>query len=85
MLNPVPSSGNPNPGRPHDGTTKMDRLAAGIMIAIAALLMNGGLVRDVLAEQAVHPTLAEVLGQVMQKLLPWSFNFTTLIIARKPG
>ncbi len=30
----------------------MDRLAAGIMIAIAALLMNGGLVRDVLAEQA---------------------------------
>ena len=30
-------------------------------------------------------TLAEVLGQVMQKLLPWSFNFTTLIIARKPG
>jgi len=30
----------------------MDRLAAGIMIAIAALVMNGGLVRDVLAEQA---------------------------------
>ncbi|MHB1101932.1 MAG: hypothetical protein ACYC0C_03945 [Devosia sp.] len=28
----------------------MDRLAAGIMIAIAALVMNGGLVRDALAE-----------------------------------
>lgn len=27
----------------------MDRLAAGIMIAVAALVMNGGLVRDVLA------------------------------------
>lgn len=30
----------------------MDRLAAGIMIAIAALVMNGGLVRDALAENA---------------------------------
>ena len=30
----------------------MDRLAAGIMIAIAALVMNGGLVRDVLAGEA---------------------------------
>lgn len=29
----------------------MDRLAAGIMIAIAALVMNGGLVRDALAEE----------------------------------
>lgn len=30
----------------------MNRLAAGIMIAFAALVMNGGLVRDVLAEEA---------------------------------
>jgi len=30
----------------------MDRLAAGIMIATAALVMNGGLVRDALAADA---------------------------------
>lgn len=30
-------------------------------------------------------TLAEALGQLTQKLLPWPFNFTTLLIARKPG
>jgi hypothetical protein len=30
----------------------MDRLAAGIVIAIAILAMNGNLVRDVLAEEA---------------------------------
>ncbi|MFN8531495.1 MAG: class I SAM-dependent methyltransferase [Anaerolineae bacterium] len=29
--------------------------------------------------------LAENLGKVMQKVLPWAFNFSTLIIARKPG
>jgi Na+/alanine symporter len=29
----------------------MDRVAAGIMIAIAALVMNGGLVRDALARE----------------------------------
>ncbi len=28
----------------------MDRIAAALMIAIAALIINGGLVRDVLAE-----------------------------------
>lgn len=28
----------------------MDRIAAAMMIAIAALVMNGGLIRDVLAE-----------------------------------
>ncbi len=39
-------------GRPHEGTRKMDRLAAGIMIAIAALVMNGGLVRDARAGEA---------------------------------
>jgi len=37
----------------------MDRLAAGIMIAIAALVMNGGLVRDVLAEQAGATIMAQ--------------------------
>jgi hypothetical protein len=30
----------------------MDRLATAIMIALAALVMNGGLVRDVMAEEA---------------------------------
>lgn len=30
----------------------MDRLAAAIMIALAALVMNGGLLRDVMAEEA---------------------------------
>ncbi len=30
-------------------------------------------------------TLAEALGRLTQKLLPWPFNFTTLLIARKPG
>lgn len=30
----------------------MDRLAAGVMIAIAALLMSGGFVRDVAAGEA---------------------------------
>ena len=30
----------------------MDRLAAAIMIALAALVMNGGMLRDVMAEEA---------------------------------
>jgi hypothetical protein len=30
----------------------MSRIAAGVMIAIAALLMNGAMMRDVLAEDA---------------------------------
>lgn len=30
----------------------MDRLATAIMIALAALVMNGGMLRDVLAEEA---------------------------------
>lgn len=30
-------------------------------------------------------TLAEALGRLTEKLLPWPFNFTTLLIARKPG
>lgn len=34
----------------------MDRLAVGIMIAIAALVMNGDLVRDVFAEERVAPS-----------------------------
>ena len=29
----------------------MDRLAAAIMIALAALVMNGGMLRDVMAEE----------------------------------
>jgi Na+/alanine symporter len=38
-------------GRPHKGR-KMDRLATAIMIALAALVMNGGILRDVMAEEA---------------------------------
>lgn len=30
----------------------MDRLATAIMIALAALVMNGGMLRDVMAEEA---------------------------------
>lgn len=30
-------------------------------------------------------TLAEALGRLTHKLLPWPFNFTTLVIARKPA
>ena len=37
-------------GRPHQGTEDMDRIAVGAMIAIGALIMNGGVVRDVLAK-----------------------------------
>lgn len=37
----------------------MDRLAAGIMIAIAALAMNGGLVRDALAGPGLKAPDAE--------------------------
>lgn len=37
----------------------MDRVAAGIMIAIAALVMNGGLVRDALAEDIGRSVKAE--------------------------
>lgn len=29
--------------------------------------------------------LAEALGGILKWLLPWPFNFTTLIVARKPG
>jgi SAM-dependent methyltransferase len=29
-------------------------------------------------------TLAEALGELTARLLPWPFNFTTLVIARKP-
>lgn len=36
----------------------MDRLAAGIVIAFAILVMNGSLVRDVLAEEAQRPLTA---------------------------
>ena len=28
--------------------------------------------------------LAESLGKLLRVVLPWAFNFTTLIIARKP-
>ena len=34
----------------------MNRLAVGTVIAIAALAMNGGLVRDVLGDQPIRPT-----------------------------
>src|SRR5690606_14957310 len=30
-------------------------------------------------------TLAEALGQIFRVVLPWAFNFTTLVVARKPG
>lgn len=30
-------------------------------------------------------TLAEALGQIFRVVLPWAFNFTTLLVARKPG
>jgi hypothetical protein len=40
--------------RPQQGRKKMGRLAAGLVIAIAALAMNGSLVRDVLAEGSVR-------------------------------
>lgn len=40
----------------------MDRLAAGIMIAIAALVMNGGLVRDALAGEADLGDKAQMTG-----------------------
>lgn len=33
----------------------MSRIAVGVMIAIAALVMNGGLVREVLAEEFARP------------------------------
>jgi hypothetical protein len=39
-------------GSPATRDEKMDRLAAGIMIAIAALVMSGGLVRDAQAQNA---------------------------------
>jgi hypothetical protein len=29
--------------------------------------------------------LAEILGGLLRWVLPWAFNFTTLVIARKPG
>ena len=34
----------------------MNRLASGIVIAIAVLASNGGFVRDVLGEQPIRPT-----------------------------
>jgi hypothetical protein len=36
----------------------MDRLLVGIVIAVMVLIMNGGLVRDVLAKDAVLPDTA---------------------------
>jgi hypothetical protein len=36
----------------------MSRIAVGMMIAIAALLMNGGLVRPVLAENLARASIA---------------------------
>ena len=39
-------------GAPYHYRQEMDRLATAIMIALAALVMNGGMLRDVMAEEA---------------------------------
>jgi hypothetical protein len=46
-------------GRPHPGT-KMDRVLVGIAIALAALFLSGGFMRDVMAADrgAAAPELA---------------------------
>lgn len=40
----------------------MSRIAVGVMIAIVALVMNGGLVRQVLAEDSLRTTGSPVLS-----------------------
>ena len=44
----------------------MDRLATAIMIALAALVMNGGMLRDVLAEEAGMRIPAPLAKQTSQ-------------------
>ena len=39
-------------GPPAPGTTKMDRIATAVMIALAALVMQAGLTKGVLADSA---------------------------------
>ena len=43
----------------------MDRLAAAIMIALAALVMSGGLVRDVMAEEAGFATAVSAISGIV--------------------
>ena len=50
-------------GSPAKGSKEMSRIAVGVMIAIAALvMMNGGLIRQVLAEESVGATASPALS-----------------------